>query len=178
MKQALSRRRFIKVSALAAGALAAGGCALPQPRPRLISANEKINIAMIGVGGQGLSRLKEALQNGVNIVALCDVDEKMMAAARQATAATLGHPNTYVDFRKMLEAEKVLTVSSSPRPTTGTRPFARRRLTSANTSFAKSRWPTPFPKCAPCAIAPPAPKLSHKWATRAAPPNPCAAALN
>ena len=108
MKQALSRRRFIKVSALAAGALAAGGCASPQPRPRLISANEKINIAMIGVGGQGLSRLKEALQNGVNIVALCDVDEKMMAAARQATAATLGHRNTYVDFRKMLEAEKSL----------------------------------------------------------------------
>ncbi|HXR07024.1 MAG TPA: Gfo/Idh/MocA family oxidoreductase, partial [Candidatus Acidoferrum sp.] len=108
MNQTLSRRCFLKVSALAAGGLAAGGCVSPRPQPRLLSANDKLNLAMIGVGGQGLSRLKEALQNGANIVALCDVDEKMIAAARQATAATLGHPNTYVDFRKMLEAEKSL----------------------------------------------------------------------
>ncbi len=103
MKQTCSRRRFLKVSALAAGAAAWPGPSLLRAQPA-----PKLNIAMIGVGGQGLSRLKEALQCGANIVALCDVDDKMIAAARQATAATLGNPNSYVDFRKMLESEKSL----------------------------------------------------------------------
>jgi hypothetical protein len=100
----LSRRRFLKVSALAIGAAAWRG-------PRLLRAAEaapKLNIGMIGLGGQGLSRLKEALRCGANIAALCDVDEKMMEDARKAAAATLGRPNTYVDFRKMFESEKSL----------------------------------------------------------------------
>jgi len=102
--QTLSRRRFLKLSALAAGAAVWRG-------PFLLGAAEaapKLNIGMIGVGGQGLVRLKEALQCGANIVALCDVDQKMMEDARQATAATLGRPNTYLDFREMLESEKSL----------------------------------------------------------------------
>ena len=72
--QALSRRRFIKVSALAVGAAALGG-------PCLLRADNtapKLNVAMIGLGGQGLARLKEAIQCGANIVALCDVDDKMI----------------------------------------------------------------------------------------------------
>jgi len=103
LNPSLSRRRFLKVSALAAGA-----AAWPGPSLLRAQAAPKLNIAMIGVGGQGLSRLKEALQCGANIVALCDVDDKMIAAARRATAATLGNPNSYVDFRKMLESEKRL----------------------------------------------------------------------
>ena len=103
MKQSFSRRRFVKVSALAVGAVAWPGPALLRA-----AAAPKLNIAMIGVGGQGLSRLKEALQNGVNIVALCDVDDKMMADAAKATAATLGNHNTYSDYREMLEKEKSL----------------------------------------------------------------------
>lgn len=102
--QTLSRRRFLKVSALAAGAAAWRG-------PLLLRAAEaapKLNLGMIGVGGQGLARLKEALQCGANIVALCDVNQKMMEDARQATAATLGRPNTYLDFREMLASEKSL----------------------------------------------------------------------
>ncbi|MFN3422622.1 MAG: hypothetical protein ACK40X_12965, partial [Armatimonadota bacterium] len=37
-------------------------------------ASEKLNIACIGVGGQGLANLKAV--SGENIVALCDVDEQ------------------------------------------------------------------------------------------------------
>lgn len=99
-----SRRRFLKVSALAAGAAALRG-------PNILRAAEsapKLNIGMIGIGGQGLSRLKEALRCGANIIALCDVDRKMVDEARKATAPALGQPNIYVDFRKMLEAEKSL----------------------------------------------------------------------
>ncbi len=59
--------------------------------------NEKLNIAMIGAGGRGRGNLDGVLSE--NIVALCDVDERLAHSARQAC------PNArfYKDFRKMLE---------------------------------------------------------------------------
>ena len=50
-QRALNRRQFIYTSALAASALAAGGCVIP--RARLKSPNEKLNIGAIGAGGKG-----------------------------------------------------------------------------------------------------------------------------
>jgi predicted dehydrogenase len=93
----LSRRDFIG----AAGAVAAftivprhvlGGPANTPP-------SEKLNIAGIGVGGQGASDL-EALESQ-NIVALCDVDW------RHAGDTFKRYPNAkkYKDFRRMLDEE-------------------------------------------------------------------------
>ena len=62
-----------------------------------ISANEKLNIGVIGVHNRAAEDL-----NGVssqNIVALCDVDDRFLAeAATKFPSAT-----TYTDFRKMLD---------------------------------------------------------------------------
>ena len=64
---------------------------------RSAQANEKLNIAGIGIGGRGAANV-----NGVaseNIVALCDVDEKHAAQTFER------YPNAkrYKDFRKMLD---------------------------------------------------------------------------
>jgi len=61
------------------------------------SANERINIAGIGVGGQGWSDIRAVGKE--NIVALCDVD------TRQAAKAFEKFPRAkrYRDFRKMLD---------------------------------------------------------------------------
>jgi predicted dehydrogenase len=62
--------------------------------------SEKVNIAGVGIGGQGGSDLR-SLENETNIVALCDVD---WAHA----AGTFNHyPNAkkYKDFREMLDKE-------------------------------------------------------------------------
>jgi len=64
---------------------------------RSAQANEKLNIAGIGIGGRGAADV-----NGVaseNIVALCDVDEK------HAVQTFERYPNAkrYKDFRKMLD---------------------------------------------------------------------------
>lgn len=58
--------------------------------------NEKLNIAIIGAGGQGRANLQGV--SSENIVALCDVDERLAYNARQR------FPNAkfYKDFRKML----------------------------------------------------------------------------
>ena len=96
----LSRRKFIFMSAVAAGGLAAGGCASPRPRPRVLSANEKLNIAIVGYGGKGDS--DASCCSDENIVALCDADEKIGAGVRQR------YPKAkyYQDFREMLDKEK------------------------------------------------------------------------
>ncbi len=67
----LTRRQFIRRSTVAAGA----ATALSFPFVgRVLGANERINVACIGVGGKGDSDSNDAAACGGNIVALCDVD--------------------------------------------------------------------------------------------------------
>ena len=67
----LPRRRFIQTAAAASAAftILPGGA---YGRQRRISANDRVNIAAVGVGGMGRANL-QALSSQ-NIVALCDVD--------------------------------------------------------------------------------------------------------
>jgi len=95
---ALSRREFV-------GAAAAAAAFTFVPKRILggagqSSANNKLNIAGIGVGGRGASDIKEVA--GENIVALCDAD------LRQAAGTIKEHPSAkvYRDFREMLEKER------------------------------------------------------------------------
>ncbi len=65
-----------------------------------ISPNQKLNIAGVGVGGQGHSDLNQ-LQDQ-NIVALCDVDWRHAAG----TFKQFPNAKKYKDYRKMLEEQK------------------------------------------------------------------------
>jgi hypothetical protein len=96
----MSRRQFIYYSALAAGGAALTGVA--GGAPRRVSANDKLNIGVIGIGGKGASDTE--LCGSENIVALCDVDERIGAGVRKANPKA----TFYRDFRKMLEKEKSL----------------------------------------------------------------------
>ena len=63
--------------------------------------SDKLNIAVIGIGGMGNSNLKHVSPTE-NIVALCDVDDVLAAPVYKK------YPNakTYRDFRVMLEKQK------------------------------------------------------------------------
>jgi predicted dehydrogenase len=94
----ISRRSFIGGSAVAAAmtivpASVLGGSGRTPP-------NEKLNIAGIGVGGQGQWDLENV--SSENIVALCDVDWARAAD----TFKTYPKAKRYRDFRVMLEKEK------------------------------------------------------------------------
>jgi predicted dehydrogenase len=95
----MHRRDFLKNTALAGvGFWAAAGVRADERK----SANEKLNIAIIGAGGQGASNLRNISRLGHNIVALCDVDEARAAKAfAKFTAA-----KKYHDFRELLEKQK------------------------------------------------------------------------
>lgn len=88
----LDRRTFLATSAAFAGALL-----LPKS---VFGANEKLNMAFIGVGGRGEGNVTSARNTGENIVALCDVDDKR---AEKSFAAS-PDAKRFKDYRKMFEA--------------------------------------------------------------------------
>src|SRR5215204_1634673 len=98
----VNRRHFLRsVGVAAAGATFAGSLSLARAA-RKISANDKLNIAVIGVAGRGGENLKEvaALEN---IVALCDVDSTRLAAAAQKFPAA----KTYDDYRRLIDQKDI-----------------------------------------------------------------------
>lgn len=93
--QSLNRRQFLQRSAAAIGVLT-----FPFLASRnVLGANERLNIAGIGVGGKGASDVGNVDQE--NLVALCDVDEANAAGSFKK------YPNAkrYKDYRVMLEKE-------------------------------------------------------------------------
>ena len=65
-----NRRDFLKTTSLLAGAAAISAPSFLRAQ----GANERINIACVGVGGKGDSDSSSAFGLGGNIVALCDID--------------------------------------------------------------------------------------------------------
>jgi predicted dehydrogenase len=71
------------------------------------SPNEKLNIAIIGVGGRGGSNMNHVKNE--NIVALCDVNENNLAGA----AKRFPRAKTYKDWRKCLDQKDIDAVVCS-----------------------------------------------------------------
>ena len=95
MSSRTHRRQFLKQSAAAGlGFWVAGGLALRESH----AANEKVNIACIGVGGKGDSDSSQAGEVG-NIVAICDVDERNLNKKGQK----FKDAKKYFDYRKMFD---------------------------------------------------------------------------
>ena len=65
-------------------------------------AGRKLNVAIIGCGGQGASNLGAIAALGENIVALCDVNANNLAAA----AKKYPDAKTFADFRKLYDEFK------------------------------------------------------------------------
>jgi predicted dehydrogenase len=105
---ALNRRSFIGHAAALAGGACISGSILAEPKVR--SANDKLNLGFIGVGGRGWNNLQA--MSGENVVALCDVDS---VRATEAFNRFRG-AQKYRDFRQMLDRERSLdaVVISTP----------------------------------------------------------------
>lgn len=101
MSVKINRRKFLRDAGLAS----AGFFIIPRHvlGRGYIAPSDKLNIAGIGIGGKGESDLFEfAKSPRVNIVALCDTDDRMAKKSRE----TFSKASYYKDFRQMLEKEK------------------------------------------------------------------------
>src|SRR5256885_10765562 len=95
--QELTRRRFLYSAAVIGGSSVFSTEVLARAKPKRLSPNEKLNIAIIGAGGRGAANTKEV--SGENIVALCDVNEANLNKA----AEKFPRARTHVDFRKLFD---------------------------------------------------------------------------
>ncbi len=108
-----TRRRFLQ--AAAAPAIAAGAASVAAPTivaaralggQVAVAASDRITVGCIGLGGQGMSNLNAFLrQPDAQVVALCEVDARRLAAANQAVRQRYGEgaqPLTTKDFRDII----------------------------------------------------------------------------
>jgi predicted dehydrogenase len=93
MHQRINRRHFLWTSA----AIGTTAIALPAFL-KAKTPNNKLNVALIGVGGQGGYQLGDA-KRLENVVAICDIDENIL----EKVGGGLPKAKRYFDFRKMLE---------------------------------------------------------------------------
>ncbi len=107
MNKKLNRRTFIRnTSATAIGGIIAAPLVLNTRLFAADSANNKLNIACIGLGGQMQGLMKGATELNHNIVALCDVDSNRIAESRKNLGAAGEKAKAYKDYRELLEKEK------------------------------------------------------------------------
>ncbi len=107
----ITRRSFVKTSVEATAAVAVLGAA------RAASANDKVIVGVMGVGGRGTAVAGMfAARNDVEIAYLCDPDSRRFAYAQKTIEAAQGKPVKVVqDFRRMLEDRSVdVVINATP----------------------------------------------------------------
>jgi predicted dehydrogenase len=95
MSQSLTRRRFLQT-------VAAASTVYSLMPPSVLGANEKVNLACVGIAGRGKGLVKSMHGTGVaNIVALCDVD--MLGGRTEENREEFSGAVQFQDFRKMFD---------------------------------------------------------------------------
>jgi len=116
----LSRRQFLKTSALVAAATGLPGWFLEREQAMAASApkrpgpNDRPGIALVGCGGMGRGDAGNARRFG-DIVAVCDVDARQAEGAAKQFSDKGKSPVIYRDFRKLMENQDVhIIVNGTP----------------------------------------------------------------
>ena len=116
----LSRREFIKTTMATASGVVAATSLLnaqnppagqaPAVNPRIIGANDRINVGVIGVKGMGGGHLRNIVgdpmaDDNAQVIAVCDVWEA--ARLRAQASAKCPDSQVYADYRKLLANKDV-----------------------------------------------------------------------
>lgn len=100
-----TRREFLKNTALASAGLAMSGISTKMNAAsynRVVGANQKVNLAHIGIGNRGWEIIEQFDKtNLANVVALCDVD--MDADQTKKALAKFPNARRFKDFREMFD---------------------------------------------------------------------------
>ncbi|MEZ4962209.1 MAG: Gfo/Idh/MocA family oxidoreductase [Saprospiraceae bacterium] len=108
----ITRRRFVKTSAIGTTALAFPASSYA----RIIGANERLNLATAGLNSRGQAHLgATADMKNIAVIALCDVDNRTFDKSQKLLAGQGGGAaKTYTDIRKLLENKEIdaLTIAT------------------------------------------------------------------
>jgi len=104
----LTRRKFLKTSALAAGAAALSARSWGQ----VTGANSDVRVAVLGLNGRGKNHVASlSAIKGVRIVALCDPDSAVLEQAKQLKGIDAASIKTYTDLRELFASPDVDAVT-------------------------------------------------------------------
>jgi predicted dehydrogenase len=110
-----SRREFMKTLTVGTAGITIGGLGLStKSYGNIVGANERVNVAVIGIRGFGQSHIDNFLKcNNTRVAALCDVDSNLFdeRVKRYFTDKGLAQPKTYVDLRKLYEDKDIDAVT-------------------------------------------------------------------
>ncbi|MEA3460647.1 MAG: Gfo/Idh/MocA family oxidoreductase [Bacteroidota bacterium] len=111
------RRDFIKKSVLGAAGIAIGGMGFSSKSyASIIGSNERVNLAVIGICGQGNGHIKKWCtlkdNRNVRLKTICDVDEQFFAERSKYILDETGvKPLTEWDMRKVFDDDEIHAVS-------------------------------------------------------------------
>ena len=108
MMKGISRRTFMKRSvAVGAAAIAT------QPFAHVLGANDDISVAVVGFRSRGRGHIKNFNKSGrgSRVVALCDIDEKVLNKEVENLKQRGQEVDAYIDFRKMMDDKNIDVVS-------------------------------------------------------------------
>ncbi len=100
----LSRRTFLQHSAVGAATIGLGLYETAPASGKVIGANDRINLGVIGVGGMGSGHLRDLIERSkdpaqnIGVVGVCDIYQPRKDRAKEVSGAEVYH-----DYRKMLE---------------------------------------------------------------------------
>ena len=106
----MNRRSFLRTTVLGATALSLPACSWA----RAAGANDAIRVAIVGFGSRGgdhIGGMRKLESQGVRIVALSDVDRKILDAGVESFAKRDQKVKGYVDFRELLDDAEVDVVT-------------------------------------------------------------------
>ncbi|MBN1894519.1 Gfo/Idh/MocA family oxidoreductase [bacterium] len=110
----ISRREFMHKSARSAVGTGAAAALAASMRPaKVLGANDRVNLAVMGIRSRGQAHYQEFCRiPGVRIKTLCDVDERLFPERIKEVADLQGKaPKTEVDIRRVLEDREIDAVS-------------------------------------------------------------------
>jgi len=114
-----TRREFIKKSATAAAAVAATGLIRTPvygqnqaPSANVAGANNKLTLAYVGVGGQGMAHVRESVgkasANNTAAAAVCDVSKHRIQEAKKTISERGGgQADGYEDYREVMQRKDI-----------------------------------------------------------------------
>ena len=91
------------------------GLAMAGPASRVLGANDRIRVAVIGTGGQGWGHMRYFSGiDGVEVAAICDADRGHLDNRAKGLEERTGvRPKTYVDMREVFDDKNIDAITSA-----------------------------------------------------------------
>jgi len=110
MTDEINRRDFMKRAAAVTAATSISMAGISTDK--VLGANDRIRLGVIGTGRQGIDNMQHFMKHGVEVAAVCDVYEPNLQKGLQAAG---GKAATYKDFRHLLDDKTIdVIINATP----------------------------------------------------------------